>query len=64
MNWIECKDQMPEHNQQVVTNFFETYVVVYWDEEKQSWLSYCDDEFAARKHEVTHWLPLPELPTP
>ena len=62
MYWIACKDQMPRHNQEVLTNFCNTHSLLYWDEEYEVWLHYCDDEFEANKHEVTHWLPLPELP--
>jgi hypothetical protein len=55
---------MHKNNQEVLTNFYNTHVIMFWCEEDQKWWSCHGDVFAARKHEITHWMILPELPKP
>ena len=55
---------MPKDFERVLTNCFKAHVIMFWCEEDQKWWSCHGDVFAAKKHEITHWMPLPEPPKP
>lgn len=56
--WIKCSDKLPEERDGffVVTNGYKLFIATYgegrWSYEDEGWI--LDD--------VTHWMPLPELP--
>lgn len=66
MEWIECKDQMPQvgkmvqlcHNLEgyVTAGYFEKlcYGYQHWVADGETWF----------KNRFTHWMPLPEPPKP
>ena len=71
--WISVKDRLPEnvniehltvgYSKAVlgyVTNNLCVFCVIY-DYERKAW-RYFDDTYHIVRHEITHWMPLPEPP--
>lgn len=71
MEWINCKDQLPDSRKSVlVYNAFTEFVeIASYLEDQRRWMCWGDEdkEFQQRAAQfgrpiVTHWMPLPEGP--
>ena len=64
MEWISVKDRLPERGTEVlVTDGLHTMVT--WCEDTINGVKWVDNYYTyvnVRFREVTHWMPLPELP--
>jgi hypothetical protein len=64
MKWIACKDRMPKDGEDVIFLAFGVDILVgFFSESMQEWCIHYANETYPRKNQVTHWMPLPELPT-
>ena len=60
--WIPCSERLPESNIYVLCAMRTgEFCIMEYDEEDQEWYEEIHDY---RKHCVTHWMPLPEIPEP
>ncbi len=61
MDWIAVEDRMPEHLTVVLVDGG----VGFWHEREKLWHTITGFDWPGRpiQWEVTHWMPLPKLPT-
>jgi len=60
MNWIKCSERLPKFKQMsLLTNGKDIGVGVYMMVEKV----FAHNSFEIKTSDITHWMPLPELPT-
>ena len=60
--WIPCSERLPESNISVLCAMRTgEFCIMEYDEEEQAWYEGIHDY---RKHCVTYWMPLPEIPEP
>lgn len=59
--WINVKDKMPEDGKEVLFSDSSSIMVGWYNADKEYW-ELTDADMIAYAQDVTHWMPLPELP--
>ena len=58
--WIKCSERMPEELDDVLVTDGDSIEMKWWDgDDWDSWVE-CNSNICS--DDVTHWMPLPELP--
>ena len=60
--WINCKDKMPDSGIDVLICARNRMINLAWYDKDMGYFYVCDSDFKYNSLDVTHWMPLPELP--
>lgn len=60
--WISCKDKMPADGIDVLICARNRMINLAWYDKDMGYFYVCDSDYKYNSLDVTHWMPLPELP--
>ncbi len=67
--WRNVEDELPQYNNDVLvvykSRFTDTliFAIAQYDSIEGKWYSDENDYFYSNRHNITHWMPIPKLPT-
>lgn len=62
MNWNKTIEGVPQNDVKVLACYYGFYKLLVWNSTYECWDDEEGDDYFCDKEQVSHWMPLPEMP--